>query len=538
MMDRKEADLERALVGSLKSSYPFAKDGLCKKTISIQVEGSTQHLISYYKVDDVRSGRLRTPVSLPEISGLNISPILLTKSNFRNPPDIEFLPDGSIRYRGDGSEASRRSTGTGSGSDGTSGSEGRSMHGSSYSSAVPLSPSSSDAYFPHMGGGGGSAGFDPRMGPQHGHATGFLPRRLSGTLNRVGRPTSGRYEPYAVPGAYGARADPTSRSGIQNGAVQGGHAVPSSWLGNVSQPHAVSASRQGWHVGSHPHQANDVQQYHALPQGGQWQGKTEDTLPQLSQWPATGSIIRPDGGNSEANLDHRNNDHTRLRDESWAHPQIPSTGQAGSLAGALPSGVSESTGLKSSIPSVLRHQGGEGAEAQTASTSDSFASLPAQYGNDFAANRSFTTLDGSSGYSPAPLAMPSKAQQSGFGHSAHQPPTQSTPQHSLGEYSHTQSQSTWHDPAHAPWQQQQSSRNRESIGGANARSNVLDSSNWSAYSGHGGGGGHQAEGAIEPRNQAYGDSFAPRTGLDAVLLTRPDSTPYRPTSSGSFGVNQ
>ncbi|PWN18308.1 hypothetical protein BCV69DRAFT_253172, partial [Microstroma glucosiphilum] len=100
----RESEIERALVGSLKSSYPFAKDGLCKKTISIQVHGSTQHLISYYKVEDVRSGRLRTPLSLPEISGLDISPMILQKSNFRNPPDIEVLPDGTLRYRGDGSE--------------------------------------------------------------------------------------------------------------------------------------------------------------------------------------------------------------------------------------------------------------------------------------------------------------------------------------------------------------------------------------------------------------------------------------------------
>ncbi|CAO1637541.1 unnamed protein product [Jaminaea pallidilutea] len=122
---RRDADVERALVGSLRSSYPFAKDGLCKKTISIQVDGSTQHLISYYKVNDVRNGRLRSPLSLPEIASLQISPIILHKSNFRNPPDLGVLPDGTLQYRGDGSEASRRAAaGQGSGSEGTSGSQG------------------------------------------------------------------------------------------------------------------------------------------------------------------------------------------------------------------------------------------------------------------------------------------------------------------------------------------------------------------------------------------------------------------------------
>lgn len=92
---------ERNLVGSLKSSYPFAKGGLCKKTISIQIDGSTQHLISYYSVDDVRSGRLRTPSSLPEIASLSISPTLLTKTFFRFPPTVHYGPDGVPRFRGE-----------------------------------------------------------------------------------------------------------------------------------------------------------------------------------------------------------------------------------------------------------------------------------------------------------------------------------------------------------------------------------------------------------------------------------------------------
>ncbi|KPV77953.1 uncharacterized protein RHOBADRAFT_10281, partial [Rhodotorula graminis WP1] len=48
---------ERALVGSLTSSYRFRSDGLVKKTISLQ----GLHLIGYYRIDDVVSGRLRTP---------------------------------------------------------------------------------------------------------------------------------------------------------------------------------------------------------------------------------------------------------------------------------------------------------------------------------------------------------------------------------------------------------------------------------------------------------------------------------------------
>lgn len=104
-----ELNAERHLVGSLTSSYPFAKGGLCKKTISIQIENSTQHLISYYTVEDVRSGRLRTPSSLPELASMAISPIFLTKTAFRFPPTITFGPDGVPRFAGEeGLELSQR----------------------------------------------------------------------------------------------------------------------------------------------------------------------------------------------------------------------------------------------------------------------------------------------------------------------------------------------------------------------------------------------------------------------------------------------
>ncbi|PWN32398.1 uncharacterized protein FA14DRAFT_116026, partial [Meira miltonrushii] len=100
-LGQNDARTDRSLVGSLTTSYPFAKGGLCKKTISIQVENSTQHLISYYTVEDVRSGRLRTPSSLPEIASLAISPIFLTKTSFRFPPSIRYGLDGIPRFDGE-----------------------------------------------------------------------------------------------------------------------------------------------------------------------------------------------------------------------------------------------------------------------------------------------------------------------------------------------------------------------------------------------------------------------------------------------------
>ncbi|KAF9916681.1 hypothetical protein FBU30_001203 [Linnemannia zychae] len=84
-----EKNKERALVGSLTNSYRFKKNGLIKKTMSIVVNGVSQHLISYYSKEDVLAGRLRTPSSVPELASLEISPEFLMKQNFRIPPTVE-----------------------------------------------------------------------------------------------------------------------------------------------------------------------------------------------------------------------------------------------------------------------------------------------------------------------------------------------------------------------------------------------------------------------------------------------------------------
>ncbi|GAA5899288.1 uncharacterized protein JCM6883_005171 [Sporobolomyces salmoneus] len=88
---------ERALVGSLTSSYRFRSDGLVKKTISL----SGLHLVAYYRLDDVTSGRLRTPSSHAELMSLEVSPGFLTPSLFRMPPVVEVGLDGQIRYKGE-----------------------------------------------------------------------------------------------------------------------------------------------------------------------------------------------------------------------------------------------------------------------------------------------------------------------------------------------------------------------------------------------------------------------------------------------------
>lgn len=89
IMSNIDRNRERQLVGSLSDSYKFRKDGLIKKTMSIVVNGVSQHLISYYDPQDVLQNRLRTPSSVPELASLEISPELLVKQNFRIPPMVE-----------------------------------------------------------------------------------------------------------------------------------------------------------------------------------------------------------------------------------------------------------------------------------------------------------------------------------------------------------------------------------------------------------------------------------------------------------------
>ncbi|KAI8971653.1 Gti1/Pac2 family-domain-containing protein [Mycotypha africana] len=81
---------ERNLVGSLTDSYKFRRGGLIKKTISVHLNGSTQHLVSYYNKTDVVECQLATPSVVHELSALQISPDLLLKQSFRVPPSVEF----------------------------------------------------------------------------------------------------------------------------------------------------------------------------------------------------------------------------------------------------------------------------------------------------------------------------------------------------------------------------------------------------------------------------------------------------------------
>lgn len=80
-----DKELERSLIGSLVDSYGFRPDGLVKKTMSISINGISHHMVSYYKVDDVKNNQLPRPLSDPRLQNISVRPELYLKQNFRAP---------------------------------------------------------------------------------------------------------------------------------------------------------------------------------------------------------------------------------------------------------------------------------------------------------------------------------------------------------------------------------------------------------------------------------------------------------------------
>lgn len=80
-----DRELDRQLIGSLVDSYGFRPDGLVKKTMSISINGVSHHLVSYYKVEDVKNRVLRRPMEDGRLAHIQVRPELYMKQNFRTP---------------------------------------------------------------------------------------------------------------------------------------------------------------------------------------------------------------------------------------------------------------------------------------------------------------------------------------------------------------------------------------------------------------------------------------------------------------------
>ncbi|KAL9090155.1 MAG: hypothetical protein Q9165_005435 [Trypethelium subeluteriae] len=79
-----ERDVERNFIGSLTDTYSFKQGGLVKKTASVRINGVQHHLVSYYTLEDAKSGALKRPSQDPRISRLELRQELVT-FNWRAP---------------------------------------------------------------------------------------------------------------------------------------------------------------------------------------------------------------------------------------------------------------------------------------------------------------------------------------------------------------------------------------------------------------------------------------------------------------------
>ncbi|KAF2474276.1 uncharacterized protein BDR25DRAFT_120511 [Lindgomyces ingoldianus] len=71
-------DQQRRFCGSLVDSYEFKEGGLMKKTISVKYQGTHHHIISYYSLEDVVSGKLKRPFQDSKLADIQPRPELLT----------------------------------------------------------------------------------------------------------------------------------------------------------------------------------------------------------------------------------------------------------------------------------------------------------------------------------------------------------------------------------------------------------------------------------------------------------------------------
>ncbi|PBK68261.1 hypothetical protein ARMSODRAFT_888001, partial [Armillaria solidipes] len=75
--------------GTTGDHRTFKPNRLVKKTITVTIDGSDLHLISYYTTEDIRSGKLKKPSSHPDIMSLHMPPRLFHLTNFRVPLKVE-----------------------------------------------------------------------------------------------------------------------------------------------------------------------------------------------------------------------------------------------------------------------------------------------------------------------------------------------------------------------------------------------------------------------------------------------------------------
>ena len=77
----------------------FSSEANGQQTITVKIDGSDYHLISYYTQEDLAGGLLRRPTSHPDLMAIEIPPELTRSTNFRYPPNLEEAHDTASSHR-------------------------------------------------------------------------------------------------------------------------------------------------------------------------------------------------------------------------------------------------------------------------------------------------------------------------------------------------------------------------------------------------------------------------------------------------------
>jgi hypothetical protein len=81
-----KSEEDRQLIGSLSlDAYNFKPGGLAKKTLSVELRGVRHHIISYYRVDDIKAGIFRRPIQDEFIANIEPRRELVENPSFKFP---------------------------------------------------------------------------------------------------------------------------------------------------------------------------------------------------------------------------------------------------------------------------------------------------------------------------------------------------------------------------------------------------------------------------------------------------------------------
>ncbi|KAM5530865.1 hypothetical protein V8D89_015450 [Ganoderma adspersum] len=259
--------------------------GLVKKTITVKIDGSDYHLISYYTQEDLATGLLRRPTSHPDLMAIEIPPELTRSTNFRYPPNLEEAHETAVSHSNDRDAIDNHAVHA----------SGLSPPSPGMSGSIPSSPvGENSSGIPH-------GGFTRHAGDASGYYyhgqsrlssldTAMTNTSGQGHSSLTGIPTSPRAHPYA---RRNTGTSPSSWQSSVHGAYDSLTAPPSTATAMYSSP--TYSNHTHTHITSAYDQRRDSWASHTAlqhePHRGVADGGSDGSGPAVLSWSPTGSPI-------------------------------------------------------------------------------------------------------------------------------------------------------------------------------------------------------------------------------------------------------